>query len=278
MIPGETSTRLLQSDINPPQAACQNQVGRLSSVLMIPPDRNPTILWGDPEHAGIRLLLMPLLITGFLVGFFLARVVLAWIIPGNEFLTAFACVGGLPLGLGLAYVGESLLKRFWRSGRAVVIEDAGISLQVNNQIARRFQAQSNLNLVKWSFPLSAYPRGGRERRAPRQWLCLGCQLRQEEARLVVYAFLSPKEAAPLIAAYGFHAIDPADVYDTSLAGRLTQPASRPAIPAAVLAGKEGVYWAAERQRWQEGVELTPADFARLMAHVERMAEERVVDS
>lgn len=238
---------------------------------MIPSNGNPTILWGDPEHAGIRLLLMPLLITGFLVGYSLLRVVLAWIIPGSEFLTAIACVGGLPLGLGLAYVGENLLKRFWRSGRAVVIENAGISLQHHNQTVRRFQPQANLNLVKWAFPLSAYPRGGRERRAPRQWLCLACQLRQEEARLVAHTFLPPKEAHDLIQTYGFHTIDPADVYDTSLSGRLTQPATRPSIPAAVLAGKEGAYWAAERQRWQEGVELTPADFATLMAHIHQMA-------
>ncbi len=167
---------------------------------MIPSDGNPTILWGDPEHAGIRLLLIPLLISGFLVGYSLLRVVLAWIIPGSEFLTTIACVGGLPLGLGLSYLGENLLKRFWRSGRAVVIENAGIALQVNKQTVHRFQPQSNLNLVKWSFPLAAYPRGGRERRAPRQWVCLACQLRQEEGRLVVHTFLSPKEAAPLIAA------------------------------------------------------------------------------
>ena len=239
---------------------------------MIPSDKNPTILWGDPEHAGIRLLLLPLLFTGFLVGFSLLRVLLALIIPGNEFITAIACVGGLPIGLALSYFGENLLKRFWRSGRAVVIENAGITLQLNNQVVRRFQAQSNLNLVKWSFPLAAYPRGGRERRVPHQWLCLACQLRQTDARLVVHTFLPPQEANKLITDYGFHAIDPADVYDTSLSGKLTQPTARPQIPAAVLAGKEGAYWAAERQRWQEGIELTPADFATLMAHVHQMTD------
>ena len=64
----------------------------------------------------------------------------------------------------------------------------------------------------------------------------------------------------------FHPIDPGDVYDTSLLSRVAIP-SRPELPADVIAGKDGRYWLAERERWQYGLELTQSDFDKLLAHV-----------
>lgn len=235
--------------------------------VMIPSADNPTILWGDPEHAGIRLLLLPLLLTGYLLGYYLLRVLLNALTPESDFITLISCVGGLPLGLGFSYAGESLLKRFWRSRRALVLDGETIQLQVNLQTARRLQTRRNLDLLCWSFPLDAYPRGGRERRAPRRWLCLACQLRQGDERLIAFTFAAPEAAAELMAAGDFRAIDPADVYDTSLSGRMTQPTVRPTIPSEVLAGKDGKFWVAERYRWQEGIELMPADLGTLLAYV-----------
>jgi hypothetical protein len=47
--------------------------------------------------------------------------------------------------------------------------------------------------------------------------------------------------------------------------------ARPELPTEVIAGESGRYWLAERNRWQEGVELAPGDFETLLALTEARA-------
>ncbi len=228
---------------------------------MIPSDEPTITFHGDPEHAGIRLAVLPMLVVGYVVGFTLVRLLASRLMPGNASLNLIACLAGFPMGLAVAAGGETLLKRIWRSGKRLIVGPRSLRLEARRGETARVPRDADLALHFWHFPLAGYPRGGRERRAQQGWLCLACQARRDAGRISFFTFMPPAEAAPLIEAVDSHALDPTAVYDTSLSGRFTQPTVRPRLPAEVIAGPDGPFWLAERHRWEAGLELSKTDYA-----------------
>jgi hypothetical protein len=66
-------------------------------------------------------------------------------------------------------------------------------------------------------------------------------------------------------------IKPAELFAGGFTSRFALPA-RPQLSAQLLAGPGGRYWLAERNRWQEGVELTPDDFSLLWQTIKRSTD------
>jgi hypothetical protein len=226
----------------------------------------PEILYADQDHNALRFVIPILLLIGFCLSFFIVQTFLNSMIPNVETRYFLACAAALPLGLLLTYAAEKVLKRTWRSGRKVALQADGLTLYQQEGEPVSLDRKKSVNLMLWNFPLSEYPRGGRERRVPGSWFCLAASLKQDDEQLIFHCFASPAEKERWREMYFFHLIDPAEVYDTSLLSRVTIP-TRPEIPADVIAGKNGRYWLAERERWQYGIELTPPDFGKLLAHV-----------
>lgn len=221
----------------------------------------------DPEHNGIRLMVPFLLILGFAAGYGLLKLGLELLFPALDTAVLLACVGGVPLGLGLAAVGEKWLKSVWHSGTHLVCDEQGITLWQKSRPGQQFFLAHQINLLAWQFILTGYPRGGRERRVAEHWLCLACQIQQDESRITVYCYLSPKAAGPLLQQQPFHKLNITEIYDNSLRARMLQP-TRPKIPSQLIAGKDGRYWLGERNRWQEGLELSPKDFHHLLIQLQ----------
>lgn len=234
----------------------------------------PTILHADQEHNRLRTAVIFIIIASVYVGYQVMRGIFG--LAGNtaDYIYVLSCVGGLPIGLGLSWLVEQGLKRIWPSGNNIALDENGLQLQTRDGQAQTIEWGHHVAVTNWHFQLSGYMRGGRERRVPSNWLCLASQLRQEDERIVVYTYLSPKKAAAWLAndksEAAFHEIKASDIYTSSLRDRFVAPA-RPDIPKQVLAGKDGSYWLAERRRWKYGVELTPQDFATFMNYLKRKA-------
>lgn len=224
------------------------------------------VLYANEERDAIRLVIPAIMVVGTVGGFVLLRAVL----PDGGFRTLGSCAGGLILALALAGLVEYGSKRFWPSAERFVVRGDGVELSRPGQPTLNFQSNSFAMSTYWYFPLTDYPRGGRERRLPTHWICLACQLQQDEDRMNVYTFVAPRKARPLIDEYGFQQIYPKDVYDTSFRARMTLP-TRPEIPPEVIAGKEGRLWLAERNRWHDGLELSLADFATFLEATQTFA-------
>lgn len=220
-------------------------------------------LHGDPEHAGIRLMAPLLLLLGGAAGFLLLSSLFGRLYPEAGYGTLLSCLGGLLVGLGVAALGERLLKRHWRSGRKLILDREGVALQQPDEEDRYLSWSGNIAVTCWRFQLKGYPRGGRERNLPSHWYCLGCQMQQGEERIVIHAFMSSDRADRWINLPEFHEIKPSDVYESGAFSHFTLP-TRPPLPAGVVSGKDGRYWLAERNRWREGVELTADDFEIFM--------------
>jgi hypothetical protein len=187
----------------------------------------------------------------------------------GDYALALGCIGALPISLGIGAAGEYFLKKRWRSGRQVKLGGQGLTVVRDAQDEIFVEWSRRANQVLWHFPLKGYPRGGRERRVPGNWLCLACQMQQDDHRFIVFSLMSSKHAEPLLEKYRFHRINLADFFDSNSVKNWLSAPSRPSLPANMLTGKEGPYWLAERRRWQEGMELTQQDFELFLQEVDQ---------
>jgi hypothetical protein len=247
-------------------------------------EQPPNLLHADPEHGGLRLVVFVILLLGLILGFIIIQLLLTLLASNSiliEFANVLSCVGAILLALGIAWATESYLKRAWHSGTTLLLGDSELGFQMGKRGQSQteessekivFEWSKNMNLTRWYFELSGYPRAGRERRVSSKWICLACQLQQDEAHLIIFGYFPPDEAAVWTEnqrlAEPFHSISLAHLYsEAGKKGR--RAATRPKIPPSMLTGSDGRYWLAEQKRWQEGVELTQKDFATFMKYMEQ---------
>lgn len=244
---------------------------------------SPVVLYADQEHSGLRFAIFIFLFISLIIGFQIIVRLLEAVAPDNllDYTTFLACAGSIPFALLVIWVLEKILKRYWHSGLSFILDKNGLVVKDTRDKSRAaennpgtaakpaFVWSQNLTLLKWYFKLAGYPRGGRERRIAAKWLCLAAELLQEDSRLNVFTFMPPDEAAKWIddPHHGFQRINQAELYQNSVRSRVGPP-SRPTLPNELLHSKEGRYWLAERRRWQYGVELSPQDFATLLAYAQ----------
>lgn len=238
-------------------------------------DHSPTTLHADQEHTGIRFAIPAIWVVAFVLFYFLIKAYFDSLPPGGigDYALALSCVGALPISLGVGAVCEYFLKRQWRSGREVKLGNQGLTVIRKEKEDVFVEWSKRANLIMWHFPLKGYPRGGRERRVPGSWVCLSCQVQQDDDRFIVFSLMSKKRAEPLLEEYRFHAINLADFFDTNAVKNWLTAPTRPSLPANMLTGKEGPYWLAERRRWHEGLELTRDDFELFLQKVDQHFEE-----
>lgn len=265
---------------NSPTVKNQKSFGRWAKYLPDRPQENtisswrkmtastkptPLILKADPLHSGIRLLVPLILVAAAAASFLLLRWLLRLVYPPHwpDYLGVLACSGGLGAGLALTALTETLLRRWWPSGRQIVVDEHSIQLRANGRLTHLDRAKP-MTSTYWYFRLKGYPRAGAERRPPESHLCLACRLQQDEATIILYAFMPPKLSATWTADKRFHELRPADLYRTTPGRRLFTPPTRPKLSAELIRSQDGPYWLAERARWQDGLELTSDDFSQLM--------------
>lgn len=240
--------------------------------VMTPTLSTPKILHADQEHAGLRSAVFALLFISFVLAYFGIRALLTALSESgtSDYAFVVSCGGALIFALGFVWLMEILMKRYWPSGRSVTLISDGLQLQTETEEQWRINQSHEPDSLFWYFDMHGWQRGGRERRVPRNWLCLAVEVKADKKAAVVYTYLTRGNAKEWLREDGpvhFHKISPKDVYDTSLRSRMKGP-SRPEIPAAVLTGAEGQYWLAERRRWTEGFELPPKEFEQFMNHIQ----------
>lgn len=236
--------------------------------------QNTIVLKADPEHAALRVTIILVLLVAIWLAFLLLRELLVTYLPDIGSPAILACLGAVPVALAISALVEAFLKRSWGSGRQLVIDAQRLALRKAGAEQAVLRWDAPITDTWWHFRVAGYPRGGRERRVPDRWHCVAGQLQQEGQRIVAFTFVSPSRVEGLQGRYPLHTLNPKDVYDRSLRRRLEGPA-RPELPAEVIAGESGRFWLAERNRWQQGVELMPDDFETLLATVQERRQNRL---
>lgn len=246
------------------------------------PDSSPIVLHTDQEHDNLRTVVILLLLSFFFLSFWLVNTILKFEFWGSirDYAVSLSCVFGLVLALAISAGTEIWLKRVWPSGRSLTLNKTSIRIQNKSADSQQISLKKSPAHLRWYFHLKGYRRGGREKRLPRNSVCLAYQLQQGETRLIAHSYMSPDKAKRWLDEHStdihFHEIHPEAVYESSLASRFGTP-SRPTITNEILTGSDGRYWLAERHRWEEGFELTPQDFAVFMDKVAAWQSSKVVD-
>jgi hypothetical protein len=230
------------------------------------------ILHGDPLHGGLRAAVLVIMALATLLAFPILLGVVRRLPEGGigDFALVLSCTSAVIIGVGAAGLGEYLLRRTWRSGRSLLLDEAHIEAREPAQDPVRIDLGRRFLLTTWQFAMTNFPRAGRERQIRNGWLCLACQLQQESNRIVVYTFVGPQQARTLLEGRNFHELHLGQLFPRrAFSERFIAPA-RPVIPSNMLAdARHGAYWLAEQHRWLDGVELAPADFELFLDTVDR---------
>jgi hypothetical protein len=163
--------------------------------------------------------------------------------------------------LGVAWLAERALKRFWPSRRALRVDEIGLELSNRGQIEVALGWSGKINVLAWRFTVP--PRRGRVQKG---WYCMAVRLTQDEQVVTLYAFVPPDEAKALAQFDHF----------TALVSRKTWEKATPAER--LTMGEQTRLYSAEAERWDHGAELTREHFAALVdvmgARIEGWADER----
>ncbi len=223
----------------------------------------PIVLHADQEHERLRTAVMFLLLFLLIIFFIASRSLFSSTQLGQDIANysfVLSCVTSLVLALTIGWAAENYLKSIWRSGSTVTITPHEIISENKGKPEVRLSRNAEATPLNWYFKLENVSKNGRERRLSRNSICLATEIAQGDGRVVVYAYMSEKEAAAWTES--FTEINPRNLPNEKRS-RFTAPKAR-TIPVELLRGKNGRYWLAERHRWQTGMELTNKDFETFM--------------
>ncbi len=249
---------------------CQSPAARLTFAsacqhkhVMTQRSANKVAFHLDSEHKGIRYTVLLILLCSFVAAFLLADRIWSAVLPQIQTSAILSCLAAIPASLLLSAVAELVFKRRWHSGRTLTVSQDAIDLDLGDEGGPRIDRSQPYRTLWWALPLAGFARGGRERRIPSRWFCFAGQVQQNGQRIVVFSYTSPRRANEWLQSYAFTRLNAEEVYNTSMRARRGMPA-RPELPPEVVAGANGHYWLAERNRWREGVEMVQDDFEHFL--------------
>jgi hypothetical protein len=229
-------------------------------------------LHADKEHGGIEFAVLLIILIACVVTFLLIdSLLLAPLLRGGElddYRPFLRLVISIVAGIAIGGIGEFILKRRWASGRLLRLDPGGLTIEVKDKPPVRIDWDNRVNILRWSYPLRGYARGGRERRVPSSHSLFACHLLQNDSSIVIHAYLSPRQIERVPGYAHFTHLDITKLYNAGIVKRLSLP-ERPSIPPSLLTSKHGQLWAAEKERWMAGLELDPNDFTVLQNELAR---------
>ena len=210
----------------------------------------------DAEHFGIRLLMPLLTIGGAVGGFIVGSAIVSQIDQG----LAGACLG-IPMAIALAallvQVGEKFIKPNWTSGRYIELTEYDFTL-VDRRGRRNekytFNFGQDLKVDGWYFEIME-----RRHRVPKGWYCLATQFSQNEQEVIVYTFINP-DAINEIKKF-------AQLFEQLERTKNTSAQPGQHSSNVRLTTRQKHLRALEDKRWEDGAEVTPDDFKKLMQNV-----------
>jgi len=198
----------------------------------------------DVEHLGVRVIVPLLAVAALALVLVLGPVGLAALDLEDTVASSLLLPLAILAAIGAALLGDRLLKKYWPSGRELLVDESCLVLRDRKKPEQVLRWGERVNLLTWRFTV---PRRGR---VPKGYLCLAMQLLQDEQQITIYTFYDPKKLDQLEEAEAF----------TPLVSRRALQEDRLNLR---VAGQQRRLLQAEDERWQNGAELVPEDFADL---------------
>lgn len=193
----------------------------------------------DPEHGGLRLVMLLGFLAVWALVFLAGQALLAM-----EAAVIISLVAGFAVAALAARRSEGWLRQRWPSGRSVAVADRQILLRRRDREEETLASDQEVNVLTWCFRIS------RRSRVPKGWYMVACALEQDERYIPVYAFFSPGDFEELTNRR----------YFTELQGRKQRRQGGDLR----LAGEQKRLHAAEQLRWMQGGEMSREDFTAFL--------------
>lgn len=199
----------------------------------------------DPNHLGIRVVVLVSMFLSAVLGFILVPTITDWL--GLILIPRFWIALGGAVG-AFALIGtqvERILRRYWPSGKQLIVTPDTVTLKWSRQAVTTIDRSRPAEHSRWYFVIP------RKRGIVNSgWYCASLHMRQEENRIILYTFIPPESAEHLNGWKKFERLYP----------RPLDPAGTSTLqtdPQASLREQEA-------QRWNSGSEMEPTEFARFL--------------
>jgi hypothetical protein len=204
---------------------------------------NPTLIPVDSEHGWLRIT-----VVGIFVGVWILVFALANALITSEGFNLLAMIIAFIVSGVIARYSEKVLQKRWPSGRAVEINESGVSIMSKGTPQISIRADEVFSILLWRFQTK------KRSRVPKGWFVVACALEQDENYLPVYAFASPQQAETLQLRYRF----------VTLVGEKEANAKDTRQDSLRFAGEQRRLRLAETFRWNSGAEMALPDFERFI--------------
>lgn len=203
----------------------------------------------DDNHLGIRVAVLAILLFGSLLGFLIIMPVMLGLLNMSGLPElCFSVTGALAIGMGGAWLSENVLKKIWPSGSTLKVSEGQLILEKRRGQQTQLSWSERLNIQAWYFVI----RRGRSL-VPKGWYCAACRLLQDDEVITVYSFIKPSMMEEFARRDAFE-----ELISQKHAPRRGQEDQLRRV------GEQKQMRAAERERWESGVEMQPEDFFNLV--------------
>lgn len=199
----------------------------------------------DPEHSRLRLVVAVVFVVLAILLFF----ALSLAFPASG-LNLLASIGALVVAAVMTQYFERQLKRRWPSGRQLRVSSNTLELLKDEQSIHKVTFSADSRLLRWYFTVQ------RRSRVPKGWAMVALAVQDENATVAAYTLMSPQQLEQINANEKF------TLLQKPVSGAATTEELR-------LAGLQKRLHEAEQLRWQDGAEMTLADFTTLAETIER---------
>jgi hypothetical protein len=219
-----------------------------------PADENERLIKIDTEHANTRFI-VPVLAFGLVLAIHLVGLPALKNQLGENASVSPTCVMlfiDILIFLAAWYALERIIRRLRPSQRFATL--SGSALVVTDARRRpptvtRIAWDKTVNIKAWKFPIT------RRTRVPKGWYCMALYLLQDEDEAILYTFMPPQQAETAIGYHNFVQLHP----------RRNAPSNTDLA----TMGEQRRLLKLEDLRWQDGAELSPADFNAVLAALQR---------
>ena len=207
-------------------------------------------------HSGLRLAAFLAMAAGGILGIFVIVPAITNRLGVTEGLScSLSIIGGVAIGLGATWATERALRAVWPSGRQVITDEESIVLHERSGATTLIKWSEPVDILAWHFVV---PKG--RGWVAKGWYCVACQLTQAEQTIVPYAFMKPTDGEAVVQGSAF----------PELISRKHAPAQGNEHQLKQIGEQEPLRMA-ERNRWENGAEMSPADFVALVAEIKKRA-------
>lgn len=199
----------------------------------------------DAEHSGIRTVGC----LAFLVFVPVTFVLVSLIITNTPVLAGFI---SMPVGVGISYLIEQILRKRWPSGRVLHASPTSLEIRKHAQTQVAIDPTQTANLLTWHFTV---PRNGRVKKG---WKVIALAVEQDENIIPLYTFASPTDFEAMPFSDRFTKLERKKESDENV----TKSAS-----SMRMAGQQRRLYEAEQNRGMNGGELTLEQFKQVLQYL-----------